>query len=60
MNVGFWRDRKVLITGGAGFIGSNLTERLVALGSVVRSVDNLERGKLEYLGATIDQIEFVK
>ncbi len=60
MNQGYWRGRKVLVTGGAGFIGSNLTERLVSLGSVVRSVDNLERGRLEYLSPVINQIEFLE
>lgn len=40
---------KVLITGGAGMIGSNLTKRLVKEGYEVFVVDNLWRGKLEYL-----------
>ncbi|MCK4947502.1 MAG: NAD-dependent epimerase/dehydratase family protein [Candidatus Aureabacteria bacterium] len=39
----------VLVTGGAGMIGSNLVKRLVSLGYNVRVVDNLWRGKLEYL-----------
>ena len=40
---------KVLITGGAGMIGSNLVKRLVKLNYVVYVVDNLWRGKKEYL-----------
>ncbi|MDO8281270.1 MAG: NAD-dependent epimerase/dehydratase family protein [Thermodesulfovibrionia bacterium] len=40
---------KILITGGAGMIGSNLVKRLVALEHEVTVVDNLWRGKLEYL-----------
>jgi dTDP-glucose 4,6-dehydratase len=32
-----WSGRKVLVTGGGGFIGSHLVERLVALGAVVRA-----------------------
>lgn len=34
-----------LVTGGAGFIGSHLTDRLLALGRSVRVVDNMEVGK---------------
>ena len=40
---------KILVTGGAGMIGSNLTRRLVNEGHSVRVVDNLWRGKREYL-----------
>jgi nucleoside-diphosphate-sugar epimerase len=35
--VDFWRDKTVLVTGAAGFIGSHLTERLVQSGSRVRA-----------------------
>jgi len=56
----FWQGKKVLITGGAGFIGSNLAAQLVALGSRVRVVDNLERGKLEYLEPVSNQVEFLQ
>jgi len=37
----FYRGRKVMITGGLGFIGSNLTRRLVELGADVLLVDSL-------------------
>lgn len=40
---------RVLITGGAGFIGSHLVERLLALGHRVRVLDNLSTGKRENL-----------
>ena len=40
---------KILVTGGAGMIGSNLVKRLVNVGDQVIVVDNLWRGKLEYL-----------
>jgi GDP-D-mannose 3',5'-epimerase len=55
----FWEKKRVLVTGGAGFIGSNLTEDLVSLGAAVRVVDNLERGKREYLSKVLDRVEFV-
>ena len=40
---------KILVTGGAGMIGSTLTKRLTGLGHDVIVVDNLWRGKKEYL-----------
>ena len=39
----------ILVTGGAGMIGSNLVKRLVAFGYTVTVIDNLWRGKKEYL-----------
>jgi UDP-glucose 4-epimerase len=50
----------VLVTGGAGFIGSHLTHRLVALGHPVRVVDNLATGDRANLSAVRDAIEFVE
>src|SRR5262249_35209999 len=54
----WWKSRSVLVTGGAGFIGSNLAARLVEEGAQVRIVDNLERGRLEYLGPYLSDLEF--
>ena len=38
---------KALITGGAGFIGSHLSERLLALGHEVMVIDNLATGSID-------------
>ena len=43
-------DRTVLVTGGAGFIGSNLVRLLAGRGDRVRILDDLSIGHLEYLG----------
>ena len=40
---------KVLVTGAAGFIGSNLTDRLLGDGHFVRGFDNFSTGRLEFL-----------
>lgn len=40
-------NKKILITGGAGFIGSNLVEELLRLGNTVTCLDNFATGKRE-------------
>jgi len=48
-----WRDRPVLVTGAAGFIGSHLTQRLLELGARVTALIHYDaradRGNLEFL-----------
>jgi len=48
-----------LITGGAGFIGSNIAERLIKDGQKVRVIDNLSTGKIENMDSFIEKAEFV-
>ncbi|MFH1848153.1 MAG: NAD-dependent epimerase/dehydratase family protein, partial [Candidatus Omnitrophota bacterium] len=50
---------KALVTGGAGFIGSHLTEELVSRGWQVRVLDNFFAGKKENLAGVMDKIELV-
>lgn len=56
----FWFKKKVLVTGGAGFIGSHLVELLVKKGAQVTVVDNLENGSLDNLKKVKDKIKFFK
>ena len=50
-------DRKVVVTGGAGLIGSFLTERLVSAGARVVVADDFSKGRREFLGRVIGAIE---
>jgi nucleoside-diphosphate-sugar epimerase len=50
-----WNDRKVLVTGGASFIGSHLTDALLQRGAKVRIVDDLSSGKLENIQEHLSQ-----
>ena len=49
-----------LVTGGAGFIGSNIVEALVKKGEFVRVLDNCATGKLSNLEGITNQIEFIQ
>jgi len=51
---------KIIVTGGAGFIGGHITETLVKQGYSVRVIDNLSTGKKENLKSVINKIEFVQ
>ena len=46
-NITFDKDSSFLVTGGAGFIGSNICEALINMGYTVRCLDNLSTGKYE-------------
>ena len=50
---------RLLVTGGAGFIGSHLTEALLGRGHEVRVLDNLSTGHLSNLDGMLDDCEFI-
>ena len=50
---------KILVTGGAGFIGSHIVEYLVQRGDNVTILDNLNTGKIENLSKVKNNINFV-
>src|SRR5664279_2810475 len=52
------RDRRVLVTGGAGFIGSNLVESFLLSGNTVVCLDNFSTGKRENIKAFSNNSRF--
>lgn len=42
----FWESKAVLVTGGAGFVGSHVVDKLIELGAKVTIADNLSKGSL--------------
>jgi len=50
---------KVLVTGGMGFIGSHLTEKLVSAGHQVTVIDNLSHGTIKNIKSVIKDINFI-
>lgn len=51
-----FHGRKIIVTGGASFIGSNLVERLLGAGAKVTVLDNFSSGKLENLPSPSEQL----
>jgi nucleoside-diphosphate-sugar epimerase len=51
-----WKDKRVLVTGGAGFIGSHLVKKLLDMGCDVYVADNFCRGKKENIEQFLDKI----
>lgn len=56
----FYSGKKVLVTGGASFIGSHLTELLIKNGALVTVADDLSSGKLEHLSGVTGKFEMLR
>ena len=54
----FPKDSKFLITGGAGFIGSNIVEALLKMGYFVRCLDDFSTGKMENIQEFMNNSKF--
>ena len=55
----FEAEKKILVTGGSGFIGAHLTKRLVELGNEVVVVDNFRRSNPARLESIKDKIQLI-
>ncbi len=55
----FWRGKKVLVTGGTGFIGSHVVEKLVKRGAKAYVMDNLMNGAIRNISHLKNEVEFV-
>lgn len=55
----FWKSKNILVTGGIGFIGSHVVEKLVERGANVTVLDNLQNGKLTNLSALTNSISII-
>ena len=56
----YFENKNILITGGAGFIGSHLSEMLVNFNAKVTIVDDLSTGDLTNLESIINNITFIE
>ncbi len=54
----FYKNKHVLVTGGCGFIGSHISEKLVEFGAHVSIMDNLSTGFLDNIKHIKDQVTF--
>ncbi len=55
-----WAGQKVLVTGGAGFVPSHVTDLLVERGADVTVIDNLQAGKTENLVDAGKRVTFLE
>jgi len=59
-NEASFESERVLVTGGAGFVGSNLVRRLLALGARTRVLDDLSTGDRKSLPASHERLELIQ
>jgi nucleoside-diphosphate-sugar epimerase len=54
------KGKKVLVTGGCGFIGSHIVDRLIKIGAEVVILDNLVTGKIENIHHNLNRVKFIR
>jgi nucleoside-diphosphate-sugar epimerase len=56
----FWNKKKVLVTGGLGFIGSHLVEKLIAQKAQVTILDHIKPYKLENITSVTNKVRIIE
>jgi UDP-glucose 4-epimerase len=56
----YWKNKEVLVTGGAGFIGHRLVARLLDLEANISVLDDLSKGNRQNLAPHFDKIRFIQ
>src|SRR3990167_7963140 len=56
----FYADKKVVVTGGCGFIGSHLAAKLIELGAKVTIIDDLSTGSLDNIAPIENNITLIQ
>src|SRR3989338_7838704 len=56
----FWKDKKVLVTGGTGFIGSHVVENLISLGSKVTVFGRMRNGVIKNIEYLKNKVNFIR
>lgn len=59
MQDNFWQKKKVLVTGGTGFIGSHVVESLVSKNANVTVLDHIKNGKIKNIGYLKNKVKFI-
>ena len=60
LHTSYYKNKTILVTGGAGFIGSHIVDRLIACGAHVIAMDSLRTGRINNLTASATQVTFRK
>jgi dTDP-4-dehydro-6-deoxy-alpha-D-gulose 4-ketoreductase len=60
MNKNYWKNKKILVTGASGFIGSHFVEELSKKGGVIKAIYQKNNDQIHFLNNTYKNVEFIK